>query len=80
MYHFKAENEAELKAERLDLVWRMLAAQLEASHERLMAQYGMDVVRPAPEEEDSPLRGPRRRYNAAQLPAPQRKAGPLRGS
>lgn len=66
MFHFKSNDAETIQQERHALIWQMLTAQLEASHEKLMTQYGMEVLRPSVTE-GSMMRSPRR---LVPLPAP----------
>ncbi len=65
MFQYKSNHEQDIVEERRDLIWQMLTAQLEASHRKLMEQYGMQTLRPGATEADSLLRGPGRKTSLA---------------
>jgi len=65
MFQYRSEREQDIEAERRDLIWQMLTAQLESSHRKLMSQYGMQSLRPVPAEADSLLRGPGKKSSLA---------------
>lgn len=57
MYLFKAVTEEDHQEERTRLLWQMLTATLERSHERMMSDFGMATVGPRTDVEVSPMRG-----------------------
>lgn len=74
MYQYKSEDDKDIEQERHDLIWQMLTAQLASSHEKLMTQYGMETAPSAQQaDDDSLLRGPRKRIAPASAPAEPRQ-------